>query len=417
MKPGMFYSMNAPENRRIVLPIIALAALLLLAAAVPAVSAQSASGTVSTAPADFCSLDVPVCSGDTAGTAPVSSLPANGTFCIYYFYGDGCPHCARIRPFIDGIAAKYPRAQLKSFEIYFNGTNQEMFRDFLSRYDVKTEGIPAVFISTKALVGEDIIRDNLGAAVHAAESGETVCPANYSVHAGIPQDISPVQKVDLTVPAVIAAALADSINPCAFAVLIFLLTYLVSLDDRRRVLLSGLVYISAVFLTYFASGLGLFAVIQQAGIAGIVATIAAVIAVIAGIINIADALRNRPVPLLSIPASRKDRIRAYVAEATLPAAFLLGILVSMVELPCTGGVYLAILGLLSTSMTPAAGLPYLVLYNLIFVAPLVLILVVVYAGVSADLLWHLQGSGRRWMRGAIGIFLVLLGVLMLTGIL
>jgi len=315
------------------------------------------------------------------------------------------------------MSAKYSQIQVKSFEIYFNGSNQEMYRDFVARYEVKSDGIPAVFISEKALIGENIIRDNLEEEILYALSHESVCPETYSAREGTPHDISPGETIGLTIPAVIIAALVDSINPCAFAVLIFLLTYLVSLKERRRVLIAGLIYISAVFVVYFLSGLGLFVLVQQAGIAGIVAAVAAVIAIIAGIINVVDAVRDRSIPSLSIPSSQKDRIHAYVTQATLPAAFLLGALVSIVELPCTGGVYLAILGLLSSSMTLSAGLPYLLLYNAIFVAPLLVILLVVYAGVSADTLDTLRLGGRRWMRGMIGAFLIVLGILMLSGIL
>ncbi len=365
---------------------------------------------------DVCDIQAP-CTETTSLISPSSSDGVTTSVCVYHFYGNGCPHCARIQPFIDEMSAKYPQIQVKSFEIYFNGSNQEMYRDFVARYEVKSDGIPAVFISDKALIGENIIRNNLEEEILYTLSHESVCPETYSAREGTPHDISPGEAIDLTIPAVITAALIDSINPCAFAVLIFLLTYLVSLKERRRVLIAGLIYISAVFVVYFLSGLGLFALVQQAGIAGLVATIAAIIAIIAGIINIADAVRDKVIPTLSIPASQKGRIQDYVTQATLPAAFLLGALVSIVELPCTGGVYLAILGMLSSSMTLVAGLPYLLLYNAIFVIPLIVILLVVYAGVSADTLETMRLGGRRWMRGMIGVFLIVLGILMLSGIL
>jgi len=68
-------------------------------------------------------------------------------------------------------------------------------------------------------------------------------------------------------------------------------------------------------------------------------------------------------------------------------------------------------------MTLTEGLPYLLLYNVIFVLPLLAILLVVYAGVSADTLETMRLGGRRWMRGIIGVFLIVLGLLMLSGIL
>ncbi|HIH26888.1 MAG TPA: hypothetical protein HA256_02665, partial [Methanoregulaceae archaeon] len=96
----------------------------------------------------------------------------------------------------------------------------------------------------------------------------------------------------LTIPLVIAAALVDGINPCAFAVLIFLMLSLMSLDSRKRMLMVGSVFIIAVFLFYFFSGLGLFSVIQYAGISRLISVIAAVIALAAGTISILSVVRG-----------------------------------------------------------------------------------------------------------------------------
>jgi cytochrome c biogenesis protein CcdA len=87
----------------------------------------------------------------------------------------------------------------------------------------------------------------------------------------------------------------------------------------------------------------------------------------------------------------------------------------MVELPCTGGIYLAILGLLGDRMTLAEGIPYLLLYNLIFVLPLILILIVMYWGGTPERLETFRAGSRRWVRLVMGIVMVALGVVMLTG--
>ena len=102
-------------------------------------------------------------------------------------------------------------------------------------------------------------------------------------------------------------------------------------------------------------------------------------------------------------------------KATVPSAIVLGVLVSLFELPCTGGVYLAILGLLSSKMTLMQGIPYLFLYNLIFVMPLIIILFMVYKGVSPEKVdkWRLEK--RNWMKLAMGIVLIILGIIMLKG--
>jgi cytochrome c biogenesis protein CcdA/glutaredoxin len=338
------------------------------------------------------------------------------SICIYLFYGQGCPHCERVRPLIDELAVKYPQVQLKTYEIYFNTTNQAMFREFLERYDVKEEGIPTLFIGDRALVGETAIRTQLEERIVWYTNNSAVCPATYTKSGGLPHDLSPAKPVDLTMPSILIAAVIDSINPCAFAVLIILLAYLASLGERRRIAAVGCAYIATVFVVYFVAGLGLLTVVQQIGLSGIVFTFAAVVAIIAGLINIAEVLLKREIFTLAIPVSQKNAIDRYIRKASVPSAIALGALVSMVELPCTGGIYLAILGLLGDRMTLAEGIPYLLLYNLIFVLPLILILIVMYWGGTPERLETFREGSRRWVRLVMGIVMVALGAAMLTGI-
>jgi cytochrome c biogenesis protein CcdA/glutaredoxin len=336
--------------------------------------------------------------------------------CIYLFYGQGCPHCEQVKPVIDELALKYPQVQLKTYEIYFNTTNQEMFWGFLRRYGVAEEGIPTLFIGDRALVGETAIRTELEKRIIWYTNNPEVCPATFTKVGGLPYDLSPAKPVDLTVPSILIAAVIDSINPCAFAVLIFLLAYLTSLGERRRIAAVGCTYIATVFVVYFIAGLGLLTVVQQTGLTGIVFTFAAIIAILAGLINIAEVLLKREIFTLAIPVSQKDAIDRYIKRASIPSAIALGALVSMVELPCTGGIYLAILGLLGDRMTLAEGIPYLLLYNLIFVLPLILILIIMYWGGTPERLEAFRMGSRRWVRLVMGIVMVVLGALMLSGV-
>ena len=120
---------------------------------------------------------------------------------------------------------------------------------------------------------------------------------------------------------------------------------------------------------------------------------------------------------MAIPESKKPTIKKYIEKATIPAAVVLGVLVSLFELPCTGGIYFAILNLLSNSMTFSEGVPWLALYNLIYVLPLAIILGVILAGVSAERAnsWRLEN--RRGLRLILGLVMLLIGAMMLLGML
>jgi cytochrome c biogenesis protein CcdA len=220
----------------------------------------------------------------------------------------------------------------------------------------------------------------------------------------------------LTIPLVIVAGLVDGINPCAFAVMVFLLVSIMSIGSKKRALKVGIVYIGAVFIFYFLSGLGLFALVQVSGFSTAFAIIAATVAFVAGAIMIKEALSGGSGDWLVIPESKKATINRYIEEATLPAAFVLGILVGMFELPCTGGIYLAIISLISQKMTMMEGLPLLLLYNILFVLPLIIILAIVYFGLPPERLETWRTENRVIVRLAMGCLMIVIGIIVIFSV-
>jgi len=214
---------------------------------------------------------------------------------------------------------------------------------------------------------------------------------------------------------VVACALIDSVNPCAFAVLVFLLLSIITLESRQRVLAVGGAYIAAVFLFYLLSGIGLFTIVQQTGFSSVLFIGAAILAIILGLVNVIDVIRKNEGFILAIPESRKTTVERYIRDASLPGAFVLGILVGIFELPCTGGIYLAILGLMSKTLTFGQGFPYLLLYNFIFVLPLIAILLVVAFGLSVEKVHSWRLENRRMLRLLIGLSMIAIGIVMLSG--
>lgn len=231
---------------------------------------------------------------------------------------------------------------------------------------------------------------------------------------------------ELTLGVVIAAALADSINPCVFGVLIFLLAYMTRVfRNKTRMLLAGMIYITAVYLTYFLLGVGIFTLAYTAGFAKTFYWFAAILAILAGLFEIKDFFwYGKGFSLQILPGGAK-RIKMYSDAMkkmetkhpvlSLAIAALLGIFVVFVELPCTGAPYLAILGMLSAGEY-AAGIPLLLLYNLIFVLPLFVLTGLVYFGHASRKLEKWRKENRGLMRLGIGLFLLLLGTYMIWAV-
>ena len=339
-----------------------------------------------------------------------SIVRAEDKFCVYFFYGKDCLACREVEPFISEMANKYPQINLYELEIWYNQTNRELFFKFCDVYCVNEKLVPIVFIGDKFLIGVEPIKNNLENEIIKCINNSCPCPEEKVKNATV------IPKVQLTIPVIISAALIDSINPCAFAVLIFLLTYLIALGSRKKIINIGLAYIFMVFITYFSAGLGIFSAVETIGISSILYKVAAFIAIFAGLINVKDFFFYGKGFSLEIPKSRKPMIEKYIHRASLPAALILGFLVSMFELPCTGGVYLAILSLLANKMTRIAAIPYLFLYNLIFVAPLFIILFLIHKGGGAEKMETWRKSKRKYMKLFAGLFMIALGIIMLLGL-
>ncbi len=218
---------------------------------------------------------------------------------------------------------------------------------------------------------------------------------------------------ELSLSLVLGSAIVDSINPCAFAVLIFLILYLFKIKSKRKMMQIGLLYIGIVFLVYFVSGLGLLSFIQNFQITRFFYIFTAGLAIILGLVNVKEAFWAGKGVTLAIPDSKKPLIQKYIRKATFPATIVLGVLVAIFELPCTGGVYLAILSLLADQVQFKSAVLYLLLYNFIFVLPLLIILFAVYFGLSPEKVETWRKEKRAWMRLSIGIVMIALGVIML----
>jgi len=179
---------------------------------------------------------------------------------VSYFYGIGCPHCSQVIASgvlerVDGIDG----ISVERFEIYHDDVGRSKFIGYMDGFGISqyNRGVPFAVIecenASTYIIGSSI-RDKL-------EEKVVTCEAN----GGGGNGVSPIDPNagKITLGALIIAALIDSINPCAFGVLIFLMLSLLNMGSAKRALKAGLVYTFVVFVVYFFSGLGLFKVIQS----------------------------------------------------------------------------------------------------------------------------------------------------------
>ena len=223
-----------------------------------------------------------------------------------------------------------------------------------------------------------------------------------------------VQSYLPTLGTVVTTALIDSINPCAIGVLILLVSIMVVFKSKKELMIYGFVYIFFVFLTYLLAGLGILYFLSTIPlyISEYISIFVGSLIVVAGLIEIKDFFWYGRGITLSIPQEKAKQIHEMTKKITLPAMVFLGAFVAGVELPCTGGPYLAILVFLSQNFNFQAFL-WLILYNIIFVMPLIVILLMVYFGYKIPRLKRWKQNNRTYMRLATGIILIFLGWLLI----
>ena len=214
-------------------------------------------------------------------------------------------------------------------------------------------------------------------------------------------------------PIVSVSGIVDGLHPCGFAVLLFFIAFLLSMEHKRKmILLMGAAFILGVFLTYLLIGLGIMKVftlftphfVSKAG---------AVLLVLVGLIDLKDAFTGTN--SLTIPKFASPHIHKIIERATIPAAFIAGLLVGLCAFPCVGGIYVAILGMLNANALGSEGLVLLVIYNLMFVLPLVLVLLFASNSTIIDKIERFQITHKKAYKLVLGIAMVLFGLFILFG--
>jgi len=341
-----------------------------------------------------------------------SFVQAQEQLCLYFFYGEGCPHCGRVEPFIEQIQSDDPTVQVKIFEVYNERENTLLLQSYFESYNVpqNQRGVPVVFIGDTYLVGDTPILENLEAKIE--EFRGQPCPCIKS------ENETCVGLESLSLVTVIGAAFVDSINPCAIAVLLILMGALLASGERKRALKAGIGFTISIYIVYFLFGLGLFSAIQISGISFWFYKFIGFLAILIGLFNIKDYFKYGAGGfVMEIPRSWRPRLKKLLSSVTSPVgAFLMGFVVCLFELPCTGGPYIFILGLLAEKTTQMAAIPVLLLYNLVFVIPLVLLTTFIYFGfTNVEKASEWKDKNIRMLHLVAGIIMFALGAVVIFG--
>jgi cytochrome c biogenesis protein CcdA/glutaredoxin len=334
---------------------------------------------------------------------------------IYFFHSTGCPHCAKMDIFLSELEQEYPELNVTKYEL---NDNIELLLFLSDRYNLKLTDripIPIVFINHKVLVGynKDIansIKTYVEGCIKTGcispikkEKGDTIQTTGEST-------IAEKGNIwgELTIPAVISAAAVDAINPCAFAVLIILMTTILASGVKKRALFAGFAFTASIFISYFLMGLGLYSAVSVTGISHVFYIAVAILAIIIGLFNLKDYLWYGKWFIMEVPRSWRPRMKILIKRVTsVPGAFLIGFIISLFLLPCTSGPYIVILGLLAKATTRNFAVMLLLLYNFIFVLPMLLITLGIYFGFTTT------EKAEEWRTRKLKVLHLIAGIIML----
>ncbi len=321
---------------------------------------------------------------------------------LVLFYGRGCPHCGAMRDYLATLKGRFPQLRVHAYEVYFNAANDRLFERIAGAYHVKIEGVPTAFLGDAVFNGyADDMQPEIERQIRRCVAQGCASPLTRVAAAPVPVHA-------LTLPAVLSGAAVDAINPCAFAVLIILITAVLGAGGRRRALFAGIAFSLSVFISYYLMGLGLYSAVEAAGVTRGLYVAVAAFAILIGLFNLKDYLWYGKWFVMEVPLSWRPKLKEIIRRVTsVPGAFLIGFAVSLFLLPCTSGPYIVILGLLARTETHLHAMLWLVLYNIVFVAPMIAITAAVYFGLTT------AEKAEAWRAGHLRVLHLIAGVIIL----
>ena len=361
-----------------------------------------------------------------AATPPWTTQDAQGQteVHLYLFWSLTCPHCLTARPQILKLASQHGWIRLHDHELSENPANVERFIELAKSLGEEAQAVPTLIYCGQMEVGwEDrptAANEFLSRLESCRQQGVNRATSPFPTpHLSLPL-IGEIDTARLSLPllTVLLAGL-DAFNPCAFFVLLFLLSLLVHQQNRQRMLIIGGVFVAFSGLMYFAfmaAWLNLFLLI---GSLPWVTAAAGLVALLMAAVNLKDYLFFHQGITLSIPEGGKadifQRARRVLNAGNLPAMLattvLLAIAANFYELLCTAGfpmVFTRLLTLQESSTTQHY--LYLALYNVIYVLPLLLIVLAFVRSMGARKLSEREG---RLLKLLSGLMMLGLGLLLL----
>jgi len=322
---------------------------------------------------------------DTISTDTLGRVP--GPIHLYYFYQPGCQGCDRTEILLTHSQQRHRQLVIHRHDI-LDDSNKVFFEALAQKLGIPDRSrlvVPTIIIGDTYLLRQEIDLTNLDSLALRYKQGS---PEYKALDFDLAEKNIIERFARFSIFGIMFAGLLDGVNPCAFATLIFFVSYLLFIGRRQRdIIIMSFFFILAVFISYFAIGLGAYSLLEYlakyAFISKMIFLCSGIIALVLGVLSLRDFFLARQGKLdkmiLQLPMSIKQRIHKSIKEKTAVGSIIIGsliagFLISYLEFGCTGQVYLpTITFMISKAGISLKPLVSLLLYNLMFILPLILI--------------------------------------------
>lgn len=363
---------------------------------------------------------------------------------VYIFYGDGCPHCAALEEDIKPIQKKYPYIVVKKYEVWYSTANRLIMTKVAKSMGETVSGVPFVVIGEKSFSGYS---EDLGPALiekyvkyykDVASYNDPVAKVLDSIEKTTPSKETKKETTDeedklLTVPffgkvnlshlsvplAAIVIGTVDGFNPCAMWVLLFLISFLMHLSDRRKMWTFGLTFLFVEGLVYMGFMTLVFQFIDLMGYVPVIKMLIAAIALIGGFINLRSYIRYDETGCEIVDETKRKTIMKKIKKVTSEKNFWLALLgvallaasVNVVELACSAGLPTVFLSILSANKVGGiSSFLSILIYIIFYMIDDIFIFVIAMTSLK---LTGLSGKYGKYSHLIGGIIMLVIGVLML----
>lgn len=370
---------------------------------------------------------------------------------IYFFYGQGCPHCAKEREYLYALKEVYSdNVNLYEYEVYNNQENVDLLIKVGELLNTNIGGVPFVVVGEKYLIGyeshettgksiqneierciDELCVDNLSSLLigenekSESTSTENIVVSGTEIDSNSPLYIDTIifgdvdlKKVSLPI-ATIIIAFVDGFNPCAMWILIFLITMLIDMKDKRKLYLLGTSFILTSGIVYFfflTAWLNLF---QFLGFVYWIKIIIGIVAIVSGVLHVKNVLTSKGGCHATNEKQRESiihKVQKVLGEKSYALAILgiisLAISVNLIEVVCSAGLPAVYTNLLSSiNLSPVEYYLYLILYVIVFMLD---DLIVFFIAIKTFEVTGIAKKYTKWSGLIGGIIIIIIGIILIV---